>query len=299
MKNQVTKSFNYKWKRMDAGRRYGQSPEEFQVVLKQLVSILGVKNPDELRTLYGDGMRILDAGCGTAWAEDLFNPNPKTNLYAVDKAEDAIAVAQERLESVKNVTILHADLFDLPFEKEFFDIIFANGVIHHTPDAEKCFKVLCEHLKPGGLIGIYIYCVKPTLRELADKEIRKVTTEMSFEGCTQFSEQMSHLGRSFNRLNAEVVIDIDVPLLGIKVGKYPLQKFLYDHFIKCFWNDSLGMEYSTMVNFDWYSPKDASHHTKDEVEAWFKDNNISDIKFVQPVGFEHSGYFVSGRKNKC
>ena len=148
------------------------------------------------------------------------------------------------------------------------------------------------------MIGIYVYCVKPMLRELADEKIRKTTTEMSFEDCTQFSKQMSHLGRSFNQLNAEITINVDIPLLGIKAGKYPLQKFLYDHFVKCFWNDDLGMEYATMVNFDWYSPKNASHHTKDEIETRFKDNGVVDIKFVQPAGFEHSGYFVSGRKNK-
>jgi len=299
MSNQVSRSFGYKWGHMTAGRRYGQSTKEAQVVFKQLTSILGVKNLDELKALYDDGVKILDAGCGTAWAEELFNPNPKTRLYAVDKAEGAIAIAKERLKGIKNVTILHADLFDLPFEKGFFDIIFANGVIHHTPDARECFKVLCDHLKPGGLIGIYVYCVKPMLRELADEEIRKVTTKMDFEDCAEFAEQMTFLGRSFKRLDVEVEIGVDVPLLGIKAGKYPLQKFLYDHFLKCFWNDELGIEYSTMVNFDWYSPKDASHHTKDEVEAWFKDNDVIDIKFVQPAGFEHSGYFVSGRKNKC
>lgn len=297
--DQVSRSFSHKWGQTDAGRQYGRSLGELQRQLGVLMSLFGLDDLEEMQKLYGDGMNILDAGCGVAWAETIFNPNPKAHIYAVDKAEDAIAVAKERLKGVENVTVLHADLLELPFEKEFFDIIFANGVIHHTPDAEECFKVLCDHLKPGGLIGIYIYCVKPTLRELADKEIRKITTEMSFEDCTVLAEQMSHLGRSLNRLDAEVEIDLDVPLLGIKAGKYPLQKFLYDHFVKCFWNGERGMEYSTMVNFDWYSPKYASHHTKDEVEAWFKDNGVRDIKVIQPAGFEHSGYYVSGRKTQC
>jgi len=299
MSDQTSRSFSHKWGHMKAGRQYAQSPEEGQAILKRLIPIFGVKDMNELEQLYEDGMKILDAGCGIAWVEGLFNPNPNAHIYAVDLAEDAITVAKERLMGVENVTVLHGDLLDLPFEKEFFDIIFSNGVIHHTPDAEECFRILCEHLKPGGLIGIYIYCVKPTLRELADDEIRKATTEMSFEDCTIFAEQMSHLGRSFNRLNAEVEVDVDIPLLGIKAGKYPLQKFLYDHFVKCFWNGEIGMDYSTMVNFDWYSPKYASHHTREEVEGWFKDNNIGNIKTIQPLGFEYSGYFVSGRKTLC
>lgn len=299
MSDQTAKSFSHKWGRTEAGRRYGRSPEELERQLGVLMNLFGVDTFDEMLKLYGDGMNVLDAGCGVAWAETVFNPNPKTNLYAVDIAEDAIAVAKEMLKGVENVKVLHGNLLDLPFPPEYFDIIFANGVVHHIPNAKVCFETLCMHLKPGGLIGIYIYCVKPTLRELADREIRKTTTEMSFEECAKFSEQMSHLGRSLKRLDAEVVIDIDVPLLGIKAGTYPLQKFVYDHFVKCFWNEERGLEYSTMVNFDWYSPKIASHHTREEIELWFRNYGIEDVKFIQPPGFEHSGYYVSGRKKYC
>jgi hypothetical protein len=119
---------------------------------------------------------------------------------------------------------------------------------------------------------------------------------MSFDECYEFSKQIMALGRSLDNINAELVVEKDIPLLNIKSGKYPLQRFIYDHFLKCYWNSEFGEDFSSLVNFDWYSPKFASHHTKEEITGWFKENNIMNIKFVQPHGYEYAGFFVSGRK---
>jgi len=208
----------------------------------------------------------------------------------------SVEVAYDRTRYMENVFIAQASIFELPFEKEFFDIIFSNGVIHHTPDPGKAFQNMCSHLKPGGLIGIYVYNVKPFLREMADKAIRKVTTDMSFEECMEFSGKIKELGKSLQKFKDDIEIAEDIPVLNIKKGKYNLQKFIYDHFLKCFYNEEMGEDISVLINQDWYHPKYASHHKREEVSRWFEENSISDIRFVQPKGWEHSGFFVSGRK---
>jgi len=191
---------------------------------------------------------------------------------------------------------VQADVSKLPFREQFFNIIFSGGVLHHTGDAEGAFAALCRHLKPGGIIGIYIYCMKPFLRELADKEIRAITTEMSFEECLEFSEKITQLGKALRKFKDPLLVEDDIPLLGIKKGEYGLQKFIYDHFLKCFFSDELGYDISVLTNVDWYHPKHASHHTREEVAGWFEENRIADPQFIQPEGWEFSGYFVSGRK---
>ena len=47
-----------------------------------------------------------------------------------------------------------ADICDLPFEDESFDIIFCNHVLEHIPDDTKAMQELYRVLKPGGF-GIF------------------------------------------------------------------------------------------------------------------------------------------------
>ena len=289
-RSQTEKSFGDKWN-SDAGKKYGLSTQEKESLLEQLLSILGTK---ELSNVLCDGANVLDIGCGPAWAESLFNTDRSVNWFAVD-ISSSVFIAHKRTKTMNNVTVLQADLSSLPFSEKFFDVIFANGVLHHTKNASKSFSILCSHLKVGGLVGIYVYCKKPFIRELVDKEVRKITTQMSFEECTEFSKQISKLGEAFLNTNCSINVD-DIPMLNIKKGTYNLQKFIYDHFIKCFFKKDL--EFSTMVNVDWYHPKNVSFHTKREIEFWFANNNVENVKFIQPSGYEYSGYFVSGRKSK-
>jgi hypothetical protein len=120
---------------------------------------------------------------------------------------------------------------------------------------------------------------------------------MSFDECREFSEQVTKLGKSLQRFRDPLVIEDNISLLNIKKGTYNLQKFIYDHFLKCYYNDGDGYESSVLTNIDWYHPKHASHHTREEVTQWFNDNGITNIRFIQPAGWEYSGYFISGRKS--
>ncbi|MDA2935704.1 methyltransferase domain-containing protein [Patescibacteria group bacterium AH-259-L05] len=289
------KSFGDKW-REKTYRVWGLDDKaEFKLLKEQLLATLGVKKATELNKLFKDNMNCLNVGCGVAWSEYLFNRNKKVNRFAVDLSL-SVETAYKLTKNISNVFIAQADLLRLPFRKNFFDIIFSIGVLHHTGDAKKAFQALCNHLKPGGLIGIYIYCKKPFLRELADEKIREISTEMTFAQCLKFSEQMTKLGKSLQKLKQPLIIDCDIPLLEIKKGRYNLQKFIYDHFLKCFYNKSLGFDSSTLINLDWYHPKYVSHHAREEIKSWFKNNNLYNIQFIQPKGWKYAGYFVSGRK---
>jgi hypothetical protein len=177
-----------------------------------------------------------------------------------------------------------------------FDIVFSDGVIHHTSDPKKAVLTLCSLLKPNGTLGLYVYCKKPFLRELADEKIREITTKMSYKECFEFSSQMTSLGKSLAKIECEVEIEEDIPLLGIKKGKYNPQRFIYDHFVKCFYSSDRTDGYSHLVNIDWYHPAYASHHTKEEIEGWLSEGNMTDWVFNQPPGWEYSGYFIKAIK---
>jgi len=291
---QTGRSFGDLW-RTDACRHLGDSDAESETMEERFLALLGVSSRDQLTGIFRDGMNCLNAGCGVGWGEYLFDVNDKVNRFGVDLSL-SVESAYRNTRDMDHVMVAQADLFGLPFEHNFFDVIFSDGVLHHTRSAPEAFGHLCDHLKPGGLISIYVYNVKPFIREMADREIRKKTTRMSFDECHEFSKPLVELGKSLKKYDEPLEITADIPLLGIKKGKYNLQKFVYDHFVKCWYNEKLGDEWSALVNVDWYHPQNASHHTRDEVVGWFTKNEIEEPRFTEVEGWEHSGFFVSGRK---
>lgn len=293
---QTAESFGLKWKH-DSTKIMGdpETREQFERLQVKFLAILGVDNIAEATNIFQDGMNCLNAGCGIGWAERLFNLNKKVTRYGVD-ISDSVKVAQENLHDVNNVIFSRGDVLDLQFNDSFFDIIFSDGVIHHTGDAEKAFSELCRCLKLGGLIGIYVYRTKPFMRRIMDEHLREVTTEISFTECMAFSRQLAHLGKSLQNIEDKLIIEEAIPLLDIKKGEHDLQTFIYNFIIKCYYNKDWGLDFSTTVNLDWYHPKNVSFHTLDEILEWFNDNRINNVKIIQPPGYEHSGYYISGRK---
>ncbi len=51
---------------------------------------------------------------------------------------------------------VHADICDLPFESDTYDIIFCNHVLEHIPDDTKAMRELYRVLKPGGMAILQI-----------------------------------------------------------------------------------------------------------------------------------------------
>lgn len=282
------------WK-AESNNMLGRTDVERKEYEPRFHALLGVDSEQSLRYLFQDGMNCLNAGCGIAWSEYLFNINANVNRFCVDLS-GSVKNAYENTRGLDNVFVAQADLFNLPFSKSYFDIIFSSGVLHHTRDPRKAFETLCSHLKPGGLIGIYVYSIKPFIRELSDYEIRKRTSRMAAADLRKFCAQMAMLGRALQRFKEPLLIEAGCELIGITRGTYDLQKFVYDHFLKCFYNDRLGLDYSVWANIDWYGPEIQSHHTREELSSWFEENHVSKVRFTELEGWEHSGFFVSGRK---
>ena len=115
---------------------------------------------------------------------------------------------------------------------------------------------------------------------------------MSVKECLEFSKSMSLLGKNLIKINKKISIPKDIPLLGIKKGTYDVQRFIYWHFLKCFWDPSDNLERSVGVNFDWYYPKFAFRHSPHEVKSWFKLKNLK-VTHFQEI---ESGISITGKK---
>ena len=293
---QTGRSFGTKWQD-DRMKALGSTEFDRTSLQEQFVAMLGCSSIDQSKELFKNARLTLNAGCGVAWSEFMFDLNPSTERHCIDLSL-SVEVAYANTRHMTNATVSQASIFELPYPDGVFDIVYSCGVVHHTPDPGKAVEELAKKVASGGLLGIYIYNIKPFIRETCDSEIRKKTTSMNYEDCMNFSGKMTMLGKAFSKINQDLVIEEDIDLLDIKAGNYKLQRFIYDHFIKCWYNPKQDDEYADIVNQDWYHPKYASHHTKKEVFNWFKESGFDELKCLQPEGWLHSGYFISGRKHR-
>jgi ubiquinone/menaquinone biosynthesis C-methylase UbiE len=105
-----------------------------------------------------ENKKVLDSGCGggrysVAWR--LLGAAP---VVGVDISPINIDDANRRVEmaNLESVSFEPGNVLDLPFPENEFDIVFSNGVLHHTTDWEKGVAELVRVLKPGGIGWLYL-----------------------------------------------------------------------------------------------------------------------------------------------
>lgn len=262
-------TFTEKWSRV--------SPEELEQRFAQqyewYVQRFGWGDEPGLAEFLSDRHTILEAGTGLGGDAARFARLSDAEVVGLDFS-DSVTMAHRQFATLPNLHYVQADLRRPPFRPRQVDFISADQVIHHTPDAEGAFHSLAGLLGAGGTLAVYVYKHKAPLRELIDDWTRERTTQMSVDECMEFSASMSELGRELTRVGATITLERPIPLLGIEAGEHDVQRFLYWHFLKCFWSDGFSDNLNDLVNFDWYHPAAASRHSPDEVRRWCTDASL-------------------------
>lgn len=133
--------------------------EEYRLLYgPQIVKYLHDNRGTKPRSLL-DGADVLDAGCGTgSAAASMARQFPDARITAVDLSDASLAKARENAASkgLTNVDFRQANLLEMELGKKF-DAIFCMGVLHHLSDPEKGLRTLSRHLKPGGVIVLWLY----------------------------------------------------------------------------------------------------------------------------------------------
>lgn len=104
------------------------------------------------------GKKILEVGVG-AGTDFLQWARAGARVYGVDLTEQACEHVRRRLElyGFSAEAIKVADCENLPFQDNFFDLVWSWGVVHHTPDTEAAIREIVRVLRPNGIAKIMIY----------------------------------------------------------------------------------------------------------------------------------------------
>jgi ubiquinone/menaquinone biosynthesis C-methylase UbiE len=105
------------------------------------------------------GKRCLDAGCGGGRASVLMAECGAAEVVGLDLSERNVETCRMRAaqRGLDQCSFVQGSLLDVPFEDESFDIVWSNGVLHHTEDPDRTLRELTRVLKPGGNFWLYLY----------------------------------------------------------------------------------------------------------------------------------------------
>tara|TARA_B100000686_G_C16782344_1_gene972804 strand:- start:1083 stop:2141 length:1059 start_codon:yes stop_codon:yes gene_type:complete len=105
------------------------------------------------------GTKILEIGSGAGSHSSLFSYKGG-DVTSVDITLERAIETSSKLATLSADNIgnaFQADAEALPFQNESFDIIFSNGVLHHTEDTNSCIQEVHRVLKKDGIAVIMLY----------------------------------------------------------------------------------------------------------------------------------------------
>jgi SAM-dependent methyltransferase len=201
------------------------------------------------------GKLVLDAGCGGGRYARLTGRHGAW-VVGVDLSS-AVEKAAALCVKLSRVSIVQADLLDLPLAERRFDLAFSIGALHHSPDPRRAFAQVAARVKPGGRLAVWLYRRNTPPQEWLNAALRAATTRLP--------------ARVLEPLCAGLALLGGVPILNRTLNKAV--------------NFSNHPDWTLRVcdTSDWYTPRYQSHHTLEELERWFVEEGFDDLTMLSPA----------------
>jgi len=258
----VAESFTFEWKAHLDGRLEDDT-------------VFGRSNDEEWRYfaeatgLSGDGLRdavVLDAGCGPAQVTRLVAEHGARVAIGMDM-NDAVEDTYARCREHPNVHVVQGNVFAPPFKPAQFDLIWCNGVIHHTPDARRGHRSLSRFVKPGGVLYVWVYPKR-------FNPFRFTRDFLDVLQVTRLPERtLLWLARAFAYASLPLLRGYQAVrrLPGLRPDSRRDERKLRDRTLKeleLTWLDTLTPQYET-------------RHREEEVVGWFEELGFVDVRAIE------------------
>jgi ubiquinone/menaquinone biosynthesis C-methylase UbiE len=163
---------------------------------RALEEILSTIDPGLSRAglFHSADFKVLVPGCGTGQHPlSLGAGNPNAHIVAVDISKISLAYAKRMAAklNIKNVSLLHGNLLDLPSLGQHFHHVDCFGVLHHLKDPMSGWHALNKVLLPGGTfrVGVYSKVARLHIQFMRD-EISKLRITPTTEAMKNFRRRL-------------------------------------------------------------------------------------------------------------
>lgn len=288
---QTADAFGYKWRQVETF----ESEKSLGRVREWLLERYGDVPAAGWWSDYDGTPVLLDAGCGAAMSSlALFGTFLNDVRFVGADISEAVDVAATRCaEQRVHGAFVQDDLGSLPFAPGSIDVIFSEGVLHHTDSTRDALHRLARLLSPGGRFLFYVYNKKGPIREFTDDYVRAQLQEMAPEEAWKAVESLTKLGIALGELGVEIEVAEDVRLLEIPAGRYDLQRLFYWHVAKAFHHPELSFDELNCINYDWYAPANAHRQTPEQVRTWCAEAELE----IEHEHVEEAGITVIARRS--
>ena len=233
--SRTVEAFERQWRQYGHLRRiFGKDPQAMTANLH------GARMGSRIDAAWYQGKRVLDAGCGHGRYLHAF-ASLGAEVVGLDIGEGPEFAGYEATEGPMGV--VQGSVLAPPLTPESFDLVFSDGVIHHTPDARGAYLALARLVRPGGALYIWVYPREGGLREFVFGAGRMLTT----------------------RLPGPLVRALSFALAPLTLG---IRSYSGTNLTNATWREC------AQVVHDWIAPPLQSHHTQDEVESWAREAGL-------------------------
>ena len=222
----------------------------------------------------------LDVGCGSG--VDMISMNRKGfEMVGID-ISDAAYEASANTRDIEKVHVVQASVYDMPLKDNFFDLGYSFGVLHHLPRPEEGFKRLCDKVKRGGSVIIYVYedfAERSALERAllkAVNSLRVVTKRLP----PPVLYSLCVLASPFVLLSCSLPYQI---FKRIPATRKFAERIPFRHTVR--------LDCIVADLYDRFSPPIERRYNRQEVEAWFRKAGFEDINVIN-----HRGWVAWGRK---
>lgn len=224
------------------------------------------------------GKWILDAGCGAGRFLDVA-AQTECNIVGVDLS-NATDAARSTLAGRRNVHLVQASIFELPFQSGIFDGCYCIGVIQHTPDPHRALAALPRVVKSGGRLAVTIYERKPWTLAYPKYLLRPVTRRLNKQRLLGIIKNSMPLLFPVTNLLFRIPILKRIFVFAIPVANYVEEPQL---------SRRQRYDWAVLDTFDMLSPEYDQPQTEPEVTRVLAAAGVDEIRRLPNAGLNLTG----------
>jgi ubiquinone/menaquinone biosynthesis C-methylase UbiE len=121
--------------------------------------------------------KILDVGCATGHFYRSLKKRIKKNFFytGCDPYEIFLKLGKKAWKKERNVNFVKGNIYDLPFKKNSFDIVYSSNVLLHLPEIVKPLKELLRVTKKDLILRTVVYDVSYKIQLVHNRKWFKST----------------------------------------------------------------------------------------------------------------------------